>query len=68
MFEKVTPGCIPVGTHTEFGHIEAVSLTAYYIRPAAWDRKYDGFGTACWVPFAAVHGTPAPAEPLVVFG
>ena len=48
-------GLFRSGDRTELGTIEQVSLTAYLI---------DG----TWVPFQRVHGKPAAATPLVVFG
>lgn len=48
-------GMFPRGSVTELGTIERVSLTAYLI---------DG----TWVPYEKVHGKPAPATPLVIFG
>ena len=47
-------GCLEEGTETDFGIIEAVSLTAYLI---------DGR----WISFRTVHGTPKRVEPLVLF-
>lgn len=54
-FTDITAGTLPTGTVTEFGTIEASSLTAYRI---------DG----TWVPFFKVHGRPAAATPLVTLG
>lgn len=58
-FAKITPGTLPAGTVTKFGTVRRSGLTAYYI-------GREGQGT--WVPFAHIHGTPAPVESLVVFG
>ena len=54
-FTAITAGCIPTGTATQFGTIEASSLAAYRI-------------AGSWVPFHRVHGKPATATPLVTFG
>ena len=53
-FSKIPGGCLSEGTSTPLGVIEQVSLTAYLIEGR-------------WVPFAKVHGEPAPAERLVAF-
>ena len=49
----IPAGCIPTGTMTEMGEVEAVSLTAYRIN-----------GT--WVPFHKIHGRPARAEAFAI--
>lgn len=54
-FSNIQAGLLPTGTVTEFGAIEASSLTAY---------KIEGR----WVPFFKVHGHQAAASPLVVIG
>jgi hypothetical protein len=51
-FTDTPHGCLEEGTETQFGVIEAVSLTAYLI-------------AGRWMPFRTVHGNPKPVEPLV---
>jgi hypothetical protein len=53
--EEAEFGLLPLGTVTQFGTIQARSLTAYKIE----DR---------WVPFSKVHGRPAAVTPLVTLG
>jgi hypothetical protein len=54
MFATVQPGMLPAGTVTPLGTIDFTSLTAYRMTSGEW------------VPFARVHGRPAPVMPLVV--
>jgi hypothetical protein len=54
-FSTITHGCLPVGTETPHGVIEAVSFTAYQMADGAW------------VPFATVHGPYKPVAGLVTF-
>ncbi len=51
-FSSIQAGCLPTGTVTSFGTVEATSYTAYLI---------DG----TWVPFFRLHGQPSPVMPLV---
>lgn len=53
-FSEIQHGCLPAGTETPYGVIEAVTFTAY--------KMADG----TFVPFAKIHGAYAVAEPLVV--
>lgn len=48
-------GSLTVGTATELGKIEQVSLTAYRI-------------AGRWIPFTGIHGPYRAATPLVTFG
>lgn len=67
-FSEVQPGLLPIGTLLEgFGTIAQVSLTAYRVEWAE-PCAYGTFTRSEWLPFSAVHGAPAPVEPLVVFG
>ena len=52
-FFHIQHGCLPTGTVTNLGTIEAVSLTAY---------KIDGR----WVAFTKVHGERRAESPLVI--
>jgi len=54
-FSHIPHGHLTVGTATELGTIEAVSLTAYRIGGR-------------WVAYTAIHGPYRAAEPLVTFG
>lgn len=57
-------GLIPAGSMLpDGGVVVAVSLTAYLV----WRATPEVDGEA-WESFDAVHGRPAPASPLVVFG
>lgn len=51
-YAEVPHGCLPVGTVTPLGTIEAVALTAYRIAGE-------------WHAFQWVHGPHQPATPLV---
>ncbi len=54
-FSNVQHGCLPEGTVTPLGAIDAVSLTAYRIGGR-------------WVAFSTINGAYAPAEPLGIVG
>lgn len=51
-FTTIPHGCLEEGTETQYGIIEAVSVTAYLI-------------AGRWMPFRTVHGKPLPVEPMV---
>ena len=52
-FSHIQHGCLSVGTTTDLGTIEAVSLTAYKI-------------AGRWVAFHKVHGSYKAEQPLVI--
>jgi hypothetical protein len=54
-FSLIPHGHLTVGTVTELGEIEQVSLTAYRIGSR-------------WIAFRAIHGAYRPVEPLITFG
>jgi len=54
-FTQTPHGSLTVGTATELGEIEQVSLTAYRIGGR-------------WIPFTGIHGPYRAVQPLVSFG
>jgi hypothetical protein len=54
-FSHIPHGHLTVGTATELGEIEQVSLTAYRIGGR-------------WIPVPGIHGPYRPVTPLVSFG